>query len=133
MATAYKRIFEHKKRYLTADREALGVVSLSFEITADLIFLETNNVKLINRLSCLRPRAYICIFTDQPHVKHLTAINFGVYCFPHAMAKNPEEFISTVGAGFVVNNRPEVTILHVETDNKGEIVNHRVNRLPKKI
>jgi hypothetical protein len=48
------------------------------------------------------------------------------------MAKNPEEFIGTVGAGFVVNNRPEVTILHVETDNKGQIVNHRVNRLPKK-
>jgi pyruvate kinase len=106
MTTAYKRIFEYKKRYLTEDREALGVISLSFEITADLIFLETSNVKLINRLSCLRPRAYICIFTDKPHVKNLTAINFGVYCYPRALAKNPEEFIHTVGAGFVTNNRP---------------------------
>lgn len=132
MACAYKRIFEYKKRYLESDREALGVVSHSFEITADLIFLETDNVKLVNRLSCLRPRAYICIFTDQPHVKNLTAINFGVYCFPKSLVKNPEEFIGTVGAGFVVHNRPEVTILHVETDSKGQIVNHRVNRLPKK-
>ncbi len=89
MATAYKRIFEYKKRYLDADREALGVVSLSFEITADLIFLETDNIKLINRLSCLRPRAYICIFSDQPNVKNLTAINFGVYCFPKSLARHP--------------------------------------------
>lgn len=64
LATAYKRVFEHKKRFLNADREALGVVSLSFEITADIIFLESNNIALVNRLSSLRPRAYICIFTD---------------------------------------------------------------------
>jgi pyruvate kinase len=112
MSTAYKRIFEYKKRFMT-DKEALGAISLSFEITADLIFLETDNVKLINRLSSLRPRAYICIFTDEPYVKNLTAINFGVYCFPKAMARNPEEFVGTVGVNFIVNNRPEVTILHL--------------------
>jgi hypothetical protein len=39
MATAYKRIFEYKKRHLVEDREAMGAISLSFEITADLIFL----------------------------------------------------------------------------------------------
>ena len=109
----------------------MGAISLSFEITADLIFLETNNVKLINRLSSLRPRAYICIFTDYPYVKNLTAINFGVYCFPRALVKDYEAFVKTVGAGFVVGNRPEVTILHLETSSKGEIVSHRVKRIPK--
>lgn len=39
LTTAYKRIFEYKKRYLPEDREAMGAISLSFEITADLIFL----------------------------------------------------------------------------------------------
>lgn len=38
LTTAYKRIFEYKKRFLS-DKEALGAISLSFEITADLIFL----------------------------------------------------------------------------------------------
>jgi len=133
LATAYKRIFEYKKRNLAADREAMGAISLSFEITADLIFLETNNIKLINRLSSLRPRAYLCIFTDYPYVKNLTAINFGVYCFPRSMVKHYEEFIATVGSGFVVGNRPEVTILHLETNNRGDVVNHRVKRIPKKL
>lgn len=88
LTTAYKRIFEYKKKFLSKDKEALGAISLSFEITADLIFLETENIQLINRLSSLRPRAYICVFTDNPTVKRLTAINFGVYCFPKQYAKN---------------------------------------------
>jgi len=91
----------------------IGAVSLSFEVTADIIFLETDNVKLINSIACLRPRAYICVFTDTPRVKSLTAINFGVYCFPRSMSKNPEEFVGTVGQGFVVGNRQLVTILHL--------------------
>ena len=64
MTTAYKRIFEYKKKTITGDKEALGAISLSFEITADLIFIETNNIRLINRLSSLRPRAHICVFSD---------------------------------------------------------------------
>lgn len=109
----------------------MGAISLSFEITADIIFLETNNIKLINRLSSLRPRAYICIFTDFNYVKNLTAINFGVYCFPRKYVKSYEEFIATVGSGFVNINRPEVTILHLETNDEGKIINHRVKRIPK--
>lgn len=111
----------------------MGAISLSFEITADVIMLETNNVKLINRLSSLRPRAYICIFTDYPYVKNLTAINFGVYCFPRSLVKDYERFVGTVGQGFVVGNRPEITILHLEANSKGEIVNHRVKRIPRKL
>jgi pyruvate kinase len=131
LATAYKRVFEHKKRFLNADREALGVVSLSFEITADIIFLESNNIALVNRLSSLRPRAYICIFSDDQAIKNLTAINFGVYCYPKELSKDAEAFVAGPGAGFVIHNRPEVTILHVETNQRGEIINHRVNRFPK--
>ena len=111
----------------------MGAVALSFEVTADLIFLETDNIKLISRISSLRPRAYLCIFTDAPHVKNLTALNFGVYCFPKRFAKEPEEFIGEVGAGFVVSNRPEVTILHLETDHDGRIDNHRIKRVPRLI
>lgn len=130
--TAYKRIFEYKKKHLNnSDREAVGAVSLSFELAADLIFLETNNIKLINRISSLRPRAYLCIFTDDINVKNLTTCNFGVYTFPRSFAKNPEEFIGTIGKGFVTSNRPEVTILHLETDASGRITDHRVKRTNK--
>lgn len=55
----------------------------------DLIFLETNDLKLINRLACLRPRAYLCVFSDDPKVKCLTALNFGVYVYPKGSYKNP--------------------------------------------
>ena len=40
LACAYKRIFEYKKNNLThVDKQALGAVALSFELTADLIFI----------------------------------------------------------------------------------------------
>lgn len=132
LTTAYKRIFEYKKRYLNhEDKEALGAISLSFEITADLIFIETDDLKLINRLSCLRPRAYICVFSDLPHVTSLTALNFGVYTFPKYYRKNPEEFVATVGKGFLFENRSEVVILQLETNQKSSIINHRVTRFTK--
>lgn len=126
MATAYKRIFEYKKRHLH-DNEAIGVVSLSFEITADLLFLETDSVKLINRISSLRPRAYLCVFSDNPSVKNLTAINFGVYTFPRHFIKNPEEFVNTIGRGFVKQGK--ALILQLETNDKEEIVNHKVMKV----
>jgi hypothetical protein len=66
-------------------------------------------------------------------VKNLTAINFGVYCFPRAMAKDYGQFIGTVGKEFVAGNRPEVTILHLETNSHGAIVNHRVKRVPRNL
>jgi len=59
-------------------------------LIVDLIFIETSDLRLINRLACLRPRAYICVFSDDPTVKKLTALNFGVYSFPVQMMKNPE-------------------------------------------
>ena len=81
-------------------------MALSFELTADLIFVETDNLKFLNQLSALRPRAYICVFTDNPVVKNLTAINFGVYCFPKNMIKYPDEFVGTLGKDFIPLSRP---------------------------
>jgi len=63
-------------------------------------------MKLINQLSTLRPRAYICVFTDNPRVKSLTAIYFGVYTFPVSFIKNPDEFIGTFGSQFIPRDRP---------------------------
>jgi pyruvate kinase len=81
---------------------------LSFELVVDLIFIETNDIKLINRLACLRPRAYICVFSDDPSVKRLTALNFGVYTFPTKLMKNPEEFVGTVGKDLVFNGKAKI-------------------------
>ena len=105
----------------------LGVVSLSFEVVADIILLETNNLKLVTQISALRPRAYICVFSDAPHVKNLSAIMFGVYTFPRRMIDNQEEFIGKVGHRFVPSNRTDLTLLKIETDNEGRVSNHRVS------
>ena len=102
-----------KKEFLKTDPQVLGAVSLAFEMKADLIFIETENLKMINQLSALRPRAYICVFSDTPRVKNLTALNFGVYCFPRSFKKNPDEFVGTFSKEFIPQSRPEACILHL--------------------
>jgi pyruvate kinase len=105
----------------------LGAVALSFELVVDLIFIQTNDIRLVNRLSSLRPRAYICVFSDDPVVKRLTALNFGVYSFPTNMMKNPEEFMGTVGKDLVLNGRAKILLL--ETDNRNKFVSYKVVRV----
>ncbi len=104
----------------------MGAIALSFELIIDLIFIETNDLRMVNRLASLRPRAYICVFSDDPSVKRLTALNFGVYAFPVQMMKNPEEFVGTVGSDLVVNGRAK--ILKLETDARGKFVSYKVIR-----
>ena len=108
-------------------KSAVGAVGLSFDANADLIFIETEDLKLINRLSSLRPKAYICVFTENPRVKNLTALNFGVYCFPKSFKENPENFIGTFGSQFIAAGKKEACILHLETNKDNNIVNHRVS------
>ena len=110
----------------------LGAIALCFELTADLIFLHTDDVQFIQRLSSLRPRAYICVFTDNPTVKRQTAVNFGVYCFPRELMKNPDRFVGTLGDQFIPRSRPEAVILHLETDSRSRIVNHKVTHHSKR-
>jgi hypothetical protein len=93
--------------------------------------VETDNIKFINQLSSLRPRAYICVFTDNPVVKNLTALNFGVYCFPRYLIKYPDEFVGTLGKEFIPLSRPEAVILHLELDKNHTIVNHKVSHHKK--
>lgn len=98
-------MFEHRKQFVSHDKQAVGAISLSFENDADLIFIETEDLKLINQLSSLRPSAYICVFSDNPRVKNLTALNFGVYCFPRNFLGNPEQFIGTFGSQFISQSK----------------------------
>lgn len=105
----------------------MGAIALSFELVVDLIFIQTNDLRLINRLACLRPRAYICVFSDDPSVKKLTALNFGVYAFPVQMMKNPEEFVATVGSDLVFGGRAK--ILKLETDSRGKFVSYNIIRV----
>ena len=92
-----------------------------------MIFIETNDIRLINRLACLRPRAYICVFSDDPTIKRLTALNFGVYAFPANFMKNPEQFIATVGSDLVHGKKAK--ILKLETDNRNRFVSYKVIRV----
>jgi pyruvate kinase len=43
------------------------------------IFIQTGNVKLIHRISTLRPKSFIIIFSDNNSLKGAVANDFGVY------------------------------------------------------
>ena len=132
MTINYKQIFEYKKNFLKkSNLQVLGAIAHSFELKADILFIETDNIKLISQISTLRPRAYICIFTDNPKVKSLTAILFGVYCFPQTFIKNPDEFIATFGFQFIPRGRPEACILHLDLDKYSNITAHRITHHKK--
>ena len=77
-------------------------------------------------MSSLRPKAYICVFSDNPRVKKLTAVNFGVYVFPRSFKKDPETFIGTFGSRFINENKSEACILHLETNKESRIVSHQL-------
>jgi hypothetical protein len=91
---------------------------MSFELGCDLIMLQTDNFKLINRISSLRPRAYICVFSDDPRMKNATALNFGVYCFPKKFESKLSLFLTDHGAGFGLK---KATALHISTSLNGHI------------
>lgn len=67
------------------------------------------------------------MFSDDPSVKRLTALNFGVYAFPLNMIKNPEKFVGTVGSDLVHNGRAK--ILKLETDARNRFVSYKVLRV----
>ena len=91
---------------------------MSFELNCDLIMLQTDSFSLVNRISSLRPRAYTCVFSDDPKLKHATALNFGVYCFPKKFESRLTEFLADHGARFCLK---KATALHISTDTKGNI------------
>jgi|LakMenE01Jun11ns_1017448.scaffolds.fasta_scaffold7726536_1 pyruvate kinase len=43
------------------------------------IFIRTENIKFIHRISTLRPKAFIIIFSDNNSLKGAVATDFGVY------------------------------------------------------
>jgi pyruvate kinase len=80
--------------------------------------IQTDSFSLINRISALRPKAYICVFSDDPKMKHGTALNFGVYCFPKKFDGKLSEFLTDHGSRFLLK---KATAIHISTDTKGSI------------
>ena len=95
------------------DREAVGAIGLSFELDCDFIFIQTDDVRLISRLSSLRPHAYLIVFTDNPKVKGAVAINFGVYCYPTSENTTPRRFIEAHGSNYGLSPVEKVRILRL--------------------
>jgi pyruvate kinase len=48
---------------------------------------------LIGKISSLRPKAFIIVFTDKPEVKGAVAIRFGVYCYKKTESGNAQAFL----------------------------------------
>lgn len=91
---------------------------MSFELNCDLIMIQTDSFSLVNRISSLRPKAYICVFSDDPKMKHGTALNFGVYCFPKRFESKLGEFLADHGQKFHLK---KATALHIATNTEGKI------------
>ena len=103
----------------------VGAVSLSFELDCTFIFLETDNIRLINRISSLRPKAYLIVFSNEKKVKNAVAINFGVYCYPKGEFSNPNKFIEAHGVNYGLKAKEEVRVLSLEAEDS-KIVSSRI-------
>ena len=129
--TNYQSIFEERKK-LVKDYYAIGAVGLSFSTRCSLIFLEIkNNYQIVQRLSALRPKAHICVFTDNPRVCSALSLNFGVYCFPPIKAaskkKMLEEFLVVYGRTFSDDKRsPEMALFLAMDETRGYINSQEV-------
>lgn len=66
---------------------------MTFELDCHFIFVQTDSVKLIGKISSLRPKAFIIVFTDKPEVKGAVAIRFGVYCYKKTESGNAQAFL----------------------------------------
>ena len=66
---------------------------------------------MINRLSSLRPKAYIIVFSNNKNVKNAVAINFGVYVYPQDEVANPNKFIEVHGENYGIQPKETTRIL----------------------
>lgn len=87
----------------------------------------TDNVKLISKISALRPRAYIIVFTDKPEIKGAIAIRFGCYCYRRDEFKTPDDFLKGRGFKYGYNETDPVRILEIEADGE-KIVSSKLYR-----
>ena len=69
---------------------------------------------MINRLSSLRPKAYIIAFSDNKTVKNLSTVNFGVYSYPTSMSDG-KKFIENFGTEYGIQEIGKARILSLET------------------
>lgn len=89
--------------------------------------MRTDSIKLVGKISALRPRAYVIVFTNKPEVKGAVAIRFGTYCYRTDEFSNAEEFLRGRGAKYGYNENDTVRILEVEAEGE-KIVSSRLFR-----
>jgi pyruvate kinase len=110
----YKRIFEHRKyivNYRQRRRDVIGAIALAFELDCHFIFVQTDSILLIGKISALRPKAYVIVFTNKIEVKAATTIRFGVYCYFKDEFKDSTDFLKRRGFKYGCNDKDPITIL----------------------
>ena len=91
------------------------------------IFIRTDDVQLIHRLSTLRPRAYIIVFTDNSKVKGAVGADFGVYVYP-TETEEPGTFVKNFGEHFGIKINTSLRILKVEIE-KSRIFGTKIHEI----
>lgn len=88
-------------------------MALAFELDCQFIFVITDSVSLIGKISALRPKAYIIVFTDKPEVKGAVAIRFGVYCYLKGYDIVADNFLKNHGHKYGYTLNDTVRILQI--------------------
>lgn len=110
------------------NREIIGAVALAFELDCHFIFVKTDDIKLIGKISSLRPRAFVIVFTDKFDVKGAVAIRFGVYCYKLENGMGAEDFLKGHGHKYGYSVRDTVRILQIEAEGE-KVVSTRLMRV----
>lgn len=92
------------------------------------IFVATDNIKLIGKISALRPKAFIIVFTDIPEVKGAVAIRFGVYCYRTGSDMKAETFLKGHGHKYGYSINDTVRVLQIEAEGE-KIISTRLLRV----
>lgn len=83
---------------------------------------------MIGKISSLRPKAFIIVFTDKPEVKGAVAIRFGVYCYKRGEDEKAETFLKGHGHKYGFAVKDTIRILQVEADGE-KLVSSRLYRV----
>lgn len=68
---------------------------------------------MIHRLSTLRPKAYIIVFTDNPKIKGCVGVDFGVYVYPKGPDSDPVNFLKNHGENYGFKANQNIRVLKI--------------------
>lgn len=73
-------MFDNRKSSIK-EKDAVAIIESSFELDCKFILIKTESVRLVHRLSTLRPKSYILVLSNNQAMKKAISLDFGVSAF----------------------------------------------------